>query len=279
MATSVTNRGRTIVGERISARAWASTWTSKGSLQNKLRYHLAFHNSMHAHPVLLIPLAGRKAIRILLGLVVAVYLIRQARKPSKWVGRPFLWMMNARHSDLTDWGLGHVQLGNEFTMLDVGCGGGRTIQKLAALAAGGKVCGADYATGSVFAARAKNASLIEAGRTAIVQASVSSLPFAHGAFDMVTAIETQYYWPNMLEDMNEVRRVLRPGGKLIVIAEAYKSANDFPPERWLMQSLGTGYLSVAEQKELFSKAGYIDVQVYEERRRKWICVLGTKPSN
>jgi ubiquinone/menaquinone biosynthesis C-methylase UbiE len=46
----------------------------------------------------------------------------------------------------------------DFTILDVGCGGGRTIQKLAA-ATQGMVYGVDYANGSVAAPRAKNAQL------------------------------------------------------------------------------------------------------------------------
>ena len=58
----------------------------------------------------------------------------QCRKPSGWFGRLNLKRMNSGHSKLTDWGLAQVQIGKQFTILDVGCGGGRTVQKLAALA-------------------------------------------------------------------------------------------------------------------------------------------------
>jgi len=54
-------------------------------------------------------------------------------------------MMNASHSGLTDWGLRHVQIDKNSRILDVGCGGGRTIEKLAALASAGTVDGIDYA--------------------------------------------------------------------------------------------------------------------------------------
>ena len=54
--------------------------------------------------------------------------------------------MNRSHSSVTDWGLKHVQIDEHFTILDVGCGGGRTIEKLAALATKGMVYGVDYAS-------------------------------------------------------------------------------------------------------------------------------------
>jgi SAM-dependent methyltransferase len=181
---------------------------------------------------------------------LAVYLVNQVRKPTKWVGRLFLWMMNVSHSQATDWGLKHVAIEQGFTILDVGCGGGRTIEKLAALATESTVYGVDYAAGGVAASRAKNAQLIQAGRVEIARASVSRLPFAADKFDLVTAVETQYYWPDLVNDMRQVLGVLKPGGTLVVIAESYrKGAKD-----WLhgpaMKLVRSANLSVAEQREL-----------------------------
>jgi SAM-dependent methyltransferase len=126
-----------------------------------------------------------------LALVLAIYVVNQVRKPTRWVGQFFVWMMNMSHSDLTNWGLKHVVIGQRFTILDVGCGGGRTIQKLAAMASEGNVYGVDYARGSVAASRKKNAELIKSGRVDIRQAAVSQLPFSADSFDLVTAVETQ----------------------------------------------------------------------------------------
>ena len=208
---------------------------------------------------------------------LAVYLVNQVRKPTKWVGRLFLWMMNMSHSGVTDWGLKHVVIEEHFTILDVGCGGGRTISKLAALAATRTVYGVDYAAGSVAASSARNAQLIQAGRVEITRAAVSQLPFAADKFDLVTAVETQYYWPDLVNDMREVRRVLKPGGTLIVIAESYrKGAND-----WLhgpaMKLVRSANLSMEEQRELFAAAGFEDIQISEERAKGWICGVGKKP--
>jgi len=217
-----------------------------------------------------------RALRLIVGAILAVYLLRQVRKPTKFLGRPFLWMMNKSHSPLTNWGLEHVRIEKEFTILDVGCGGGRTIQKLAARAPEGKVFGIDYAAGSVAASRAKKAALIQAGRVEITQASVSRLPFPEDKFDLVTAIETQYYWPNLVEDMREILRVLKPGGTLIVIAESYAKGprkNVFGP---VMKLLGAANLSVEEERELFANAGYTDIAIFEEPAKGWLCATGKK---
>ena len=83
-------------------------------------------------------------------------LLNQMRNPTGWLGRWNLRSMNDRHSKLTDWGLEHVSIANDATILDIGCGGGRTIHKLANLATNGKVYGVDYSETSVAASRRTN---------------------------------------------------------------------------------------------------------------------------
>ena len=180
------------------------------------------------------------------------------------------------HSGLTDWGLTHVRIEENFTILDVGCGGGRTIEKLAGFASRGIVYGVDYAKGSVAASRAKNAKLIQAGRVEIREGSVSELPYPDNKFDLVTAVETQYYWPDLVRDMQEILRVLKPGGTLIVIAESYKKGSNNALQRPVMKLLRASNMGVDDHRELFLKAGYEDVQIFEEVRKGWICATGKK---
>jgi ubiquinone/menaquinone biosynthesis C-methylase UbiE len=185
--------------------------------------------------------------------------------------------MNLTHSKLTDWGMKHVQIEKQFTILDVGCGGGRTVQKLAALAAEGKVYGVDYAKGSVAAARGKNARLIDEGRIEIQQASVSQLPFPDNNFDLVTAVETQYYWPDVVNDMKEILRVLKPGGTVVIIAESYKGSRFDAVQGLVMRMLRSTSLDLEQHRELFATAGYTEVQLFEERDKGWFCGIGKKP--
>ena len=77
-----------------------------------------------------------------------VFIMNQCRKPSGAMGQRVLQAMNLRHSTVTDWGLGHTRIEPSFQILDVGCGGGRTVQKLAGLAPHGHVSGIDYSDAS-----------------------------------------------------------------------------------------------------------------------------------
>jgi SAM-dependent methyltransferase len=213
---------------------------------------------------------------------IASKLLGQVRNPTGWLGRWNLRGMNRRHSELTDWGLTHVSIDSDATILDIGCGGGRTIHKLAAIALNGRVCGVDYSATSVAASRKTNQEWIKTGRVEIQHGSVSQLPFADQTFDLGIAVETHFYWPDLPADVREVLRVLKPLGALIIVAEVYKGGKyDRRVQRFeeLIRRAGFSYanLSVDEHRELFFRAGFTDVQVIEDYEKGWICGIGKKP--
>jgi len=186
--------------------------------------------------------------------------------------------MNSRHSKVTDWGLAHVAVGNCDTILDVGCGGGRTVSKLAAMASEGSVFGVDHSEESVAASKRENAREIDAGRVEIRQGSVSQLPYADGAFDLVTGVETHFWWPDLCGDMREVFRVTKPGGTVVLIAEIYggsKTRAGQLADKFGGQT-GMKLLTVDEHRELLEGAGLVDVRVVENVRKGWICAYGKK---
>jgi ubiquinone/menaquinone biosynthesis C-methylase UbiE len=187
--------------------------------------------------------------------------------------------MNASHSKLTDWALGHVAIEKHHTILDVGCGGGRTVSKLAAIATDGKVYGVDHSEASIASTARTNARRIASGRVEVRRASVSELPFADDTFDVVTAIETHFWWPHLPSDIREVQRVLKPGGWLVIAAEIYKGAGTTLSRLAEEHAGRTGMmlLSADEHRQLLINGGYSDVQVIEQREKTWICAMGRKP--
>lgn len=201
----------------------------------------------------------------------------QCQKPRGLMGRFVLWSMNRRHSRLTDWGLQHVAIHPSDTVLDVGCGGGRTVGKLAAAAPTGKVVAIDYSAASVDAACRTNRESIAAGRVTIEEASVQSLPFADRSFDLITAVETHFWWQDLAAGMRECYRVLKPGGRMLVIAEFYNGGRHARYADKLAHYTTMASLDVDQHRAMLADVGFADVQVDEEQAKGWISVVGTRP--
>ncbi len=185
-------------------------------------------------------------------------------------------LMNRSHSKATDWGLTHVSVRPDDVILDVGCGGGRTISKLAGMTMNGKVYGVDYSEDSVKVATKQNKTLIEAGRVEIVHGSVGSLPFPDNFFDLVTAVETYYFWPDLTENLKEIKRTLKPQGQLILINEAYKHEN-FEERNSKWAKLGNFECYTPEEfRKFLDKSGYTSINVDVLEEKNWITVTGVK---
>jgi len=202
----------------------------------------------------------------------------QCQKPAGLLGRFVLWNMNSRHAKVTDWGLSHVSIDKLATVLDVGCGGGKTINKLAGMASEGKVYGVDHSPDAVNMARKVNQDLIANTRVEVQEGSVSHLPFADDMFDVITAIETHFWWPDLPGSMREIMRVLKPGGMLVIIAEVYKGAKTATAkmaEKYAALS-GMAMLSSDEHRQLFIDAGYRNIEIVADSGKGWICGIGRK---
>ena len=227
---------------------------------------------------MLIPPSILKAVRLLVPILGAVWLFRQVRKPSGLLGKRVVKAMNLSHATMTDWGLQQVTVPRNASILDIGCGGGRTILKLSSMAPEGKIFGLDYSDASVAVAQETNAQEIANGRVQIQHGSVAALPFPDRAFDIVTAVETHYYWPDLPANVREILRVLKPGGAFVLIAETYRGG----PLRFLyaivMPLLRAAFLSDAEHRALLSEAGFTDVATHHRPGKNWICATGRSPA-
>lgn len=181
--------------------------------------------------------------------------------------------MNLGHSGLMRWGLSTVEIPERANVLDIGCGGGRTLEYLASLVKFGKAVGIDYSEDSVSVARKKNQKLIVSGRVEILHGSVSSMPFSDATFDCVTAVETYYFWPDISKDLAEIRRVLKPNGQLVIIAGMYLGSKFDKRNMKLIKVGGLRCYSVREFEDTLQNAGFTNVAVTVEPRKGWICVI------
>jgi SAM-dependent methyltransferase len=215
-------------------------------------------------------------LRVAVSILLIAWIFRQVRKPSGPLGRRVVRAMNLGHSKMTDWGLQQVIVPKNAAILDVGCGGGRTVRRLAALAPDSKVVGLDYSAASVAVSRDTNADNIAAGRVHIEQGSVAALPFPDCTFDVVTAVETHYYWPDPPANMREILRVLKPGGMFALIAETYRGGPFRLVYGIVMPLLRAAFLSDEEHRDLLTQAGFTEVATKHVSGKNWICATGRR---
>ena len=198
------------------------------------------------------------------------------RRPEGEAGRAMLARMNESHAYLVDWGLACIELHAGDTVLDIGCGGGNTLARIAERVTEGHLVGIDYAETSVEASRAFNAALIAAGRMEILHGSVESLPFEDGHFDAVVTVESFYFWPNPEECLKEVARVVKKGGMFLLLAEIYER-NDLPES---IREKIAGYQltnpTPEEFERLFRAAGFAAVETHFKDGEYWIAVRGVR---
>ena len=134
-------------------------------------------------------------------------------------GRHVWDTQNTRHSDHTILQTIHllVALGARpgDSVLDVGCGTGNYVAALAA--AGFRVAGLDYAPGMLERSRSKIDPAISQAVSLLAADLAAPLPFTEEGFDHAIAISVLQALPDPLMALGEIRRVLRPGGTLVIL--------------------------------------------------------------
>ncbi len=99
------------------------------------------------------------------------------------------------------------------------------------------------------------------------------MPFAENQFDLVTAVETIYFWPDHVQCFKEVKRVLKSPGKFIVINEMYGSET-FKERNDRFTAAGDMIIHTpGELKQLLEQAGFSLISVFLVEEKNWLCCV------
>jgi ubiquinone/menaquinone biosynthesis C-methylase UbiE len=203
-------------------------------------------------------------------------LMDQFRCPTGRRGRLVAALMNRGHKPLTLWGLTHVTIEPDYVILDVGCGGGKTVSRLAQRAPLGKVFGIDYSADMVKYSRKVNKKLITENRVEIVEVSVEKTGFPDDFFDLATAIETYYFWPSLSDALKEIRRVLKSNGKLLMVNEMVKNGVYETKHAKMIEKTHVHLIPLEEIKDAMLYVGFVDVQIFTKTDSPWNAILAKK---
>lgn len=201
----------------------------------------------------------------------------QFRCPKGFRGRLAASLMNRHHEPLTNWGLSHVHIESDYVILDVGCGGGATVGKLAKQAFAGKVYGLDCSATMVAYSKRFNQRLIKQGLVEIVEGSVEQTGFADGFFDLVTAVETYYFWPDFQRAIQEIYRVLKPNGKLVLINEMVQDGVWEKKHAKMIEQTRVRLLPLEQIKDTLVSCGFWDVRIFTNEDSPWNLIIAYKP--
>lgn len=204
-------------------------------------------------------------------------LIKNARKPVGELGHQILDRMNESHESMAQWGVTHFEINENSKILDIGCGGGRNIERFAGqISENGRVVGIDYSEVSVEKSTKLNQDAIDAGKVNVLQGSVSEMPFYDETFDIVTGFETIYFWPDFINDLKEVNRVLKKDGLVFFCNEAVYREGQMEKYDDLVELLDMKIYSEDVLKESLENTGFKDFKAYVDEEHDWICVTARK---
>jgi len=168
--------------------------------------------------------------------------------------------LNARAIELLD-----VAQGSR--VLDLGFGGGLTFAPL--LARDATVFGVDRAADMVQAAEARHRQAVAAGRLVLRTGQVQDLPLDDAAVDRVLTVNTVYFWPDPVGALREIRRVLAPGGRLVMGIRDGSVMQQVSPEVFTLRT-------PEELRSAIEAAGFSEARVQSAPDRKTHLIEGVR---
>ncbi len=160
---------------------------------------------------------------------------------------PFIWTEEMRTEALS-----LLEFEDDMTVLDVGCGTGFATEGL--LEHVDEVYGIDQSEHQLEKAYAKFGK--RAPPVHFHRGDAERLPFATDTFDVVWSSGSIEYWPNPILALREFRRVLKPGGQVLVVGPNY-------PDSTVAQVLADAMMLFYDEYEadrMFKTAGFEDVK-------------------
>lgn len=195
------------------------------------------------------------------------------RKPAKTLsGKLCVNMMNRGHAKIHQWGLSNIEKQHVNEFLDIGCGGGVIIANLLKRFEQSTAYGVDYSETSVESTKKFNSKAVAEKRAIISQASVSCLPYYEEKFDLITAFETVYFWPDIQNDFKEVYRVMKKDGTFMITNAL---SNPKEGEFW-QKKIDMNLYTTQHLEYVLFDAGFRNINTMKHSNGKWICVRAEK---
>lgn len=199
--------------------------------------------------------------------------ITQCMKPHGEEGVETIKNMNENHQPISEFAFKCVDVGTNDRILDIGCGGGVNIEKFLKLT-DNNVDGIDYSDVSVKESAKRNQKAIGDKRCRIIQADVSKMPIDDEVYDLVSAFETIYFWPDIENTFKEVLKIIKPGGQFMIAQGT--DGNHPDDEKWLNSVEGMTVYTASELEKYLFNAGFGSVESFKKENDYILVVIAKK---
>lgn len=164
--------------------------------------------------------------------------------------------MEDHHSDITDQTLGLMDFKPTDRVLDLGCGTGWASRRLARMVPEGEVVGIDVADEMLRRAEQASSGI---ANVRYLWGSAEKIPAADNSFDKVLSVESFYYYADQGKALDELRRVIAPGGRLFILINLYR--DNHYSLLWVSElKVPVQVRSEAEYLDMMRQHGFIDVE-------------------
>lgn len=140
--------------------------------------------------------------------------------------------------------------------LEIGFGTGRLLELLLASAPEVCVAGVDPTATMLEVASGRPGIARHPGRVDLRQAYDFPLPWEAGAFDGIAALHSFQFWPDPARTVGEILRVLRPGGRLVLVLRDHTRRRP----AWLPNPISRSADEVAGTRDLLRRCGLREVE-------------------
>jgi ubiquinone/menaquinone biosynthesis C-methylase UbiE len=83
----------------------------------------------------------------------------------------------------------------------------------------------------------------------------------------LTIRQTLLPWPDFLDDLKEVQRVIKQDGQLLIVGTVYKNKKYDRRNQRFVDAIGMTYLSIEEFKDSLGGVGYSEFDALEEKNK------------